>query len=45
MKSKQKFENCILEFPITTDFLDLGSVEQVVEAAFIKEPKKRRRKA
>jgi len=45
MKSKQKFQNCGLEFPITIDFLDLCSVEQVVEEAFIKEPKKRRRKA
>ena len=44
MKSKQKFENCTLDFPFTIDFLDLGIVEQVVEEAFIKEPKKRRRK-
>jgi hypothetical protein len=45
MKSKQKFESCNLEFPITIDFLDLGTVEQVVEEAFVREPKKRRRKA
>ena len=45
MKSKQKLEAFTLEFPITIDFLDLGTVEQVVEEAFIKEPKKRRRKA
>jgi hypothetical protein len=44
MKSKQEFENCALEFPITVDFLDLGTVEQVVEEALIREPKKRRRK-
>jgi hypothetical protein len=44
MKGKQKFENCTLEFPSTMDFLSLDSVEQVVEEAFIKEPKKRRRK-
>jgi hypothetical protein len=45
MKSKQKVETCTLEFPITIDFSDLGTAEQVVEEAFIKEPKKRRRKA
>ena len=45
MKSNQKIENCISEFPITIDFLDFGTVEQVVEAAFIKEPKRRRKKA
>jgi hypothetical protein len=45
MKSKQKLASCTLEFPITIDFLDLGTVEQVVEEAFFKEPKKRRRKA
>jgi hypothetical protein len=45
MKSKQKFESCTLEFPITIDFSDLDTVEQVVEEAFINEPKKRRRKA
>ena len=44
MKGKQKFENCTLELPFAMDFLGLGSVEQVVEEAFIKEPKKRRRK-
>jgi hypothetical protein len=44
MKNKQKFENCALEFPITIDFFDLGTVEQVVEEAFIKESKKRRKK-
>jgi hypothetical protein len=45
MKSNQKIENCTLEFPGIIDFLDFGTVEQVVEAAFIKEPKKRRKKA
>jgi hypothetical protein len=45
MKNNHKLENCALEFPITIDFLDLCSIEQVVEEAFIKEPKKRRRKA
>jgi len=45
MKSQQKLENCTLEFPITIDFFDLGTVEQVVEEVFINEPKKRRRKA
>lgn len=45
MKSKQKLETCTLEFPITIDFLDLDIVEQVVEEAFVREPKKRRRKA
>jgi hypothetical protein len=44
MKS-QKFENCTLKFPLTVDFFDLGTVEQVVEEVFIKEPRKRRRKA
>ena len=38
-------ETCGLEAPITIDFFDLGMVEQVVEETFIKEPKKRRRKA
>jgi len=33
MKSKQKLENCTLD-----------TVEQVVEEAFAKEPKKKRRK-
>jgi len=45
MKSKQNLETCSLESPITIDFFDLGTVEQVVEEAFIKEPKKRRRKS
>lgn len=45
MKGKQKFESCTLDFPITIDFLDLDTVEQVVEEAFVKEPKKKRRKA
>jgi hypothetical protein len=41
MKRKQQSQNCTLEFPITIDFLDLGSVEQVVEKTFGKEPKKK----
>ena len=45
MKSKQNLETCSLESPITIDFFDLGMVEQVVEEAFIKEPKKWRKKA
>ena len=45
MKRQQKVEPCSLESSNTIDFLDLGTVEQVVEEAFIKEPKKRRRKA
>jgi hypothetical protein len=45
MKSKPQSQSCTLEFPITIDFLDLGTVEEVVEEAFIKEPKKKRRKA
>jgi hypothetical protein len=45
MKNKQTLETCSLEFPVTIDFFDLGIVEQVVEEAFIKEPKRRRRKA
>jgi hypothetical protein len=45
MKSKQTSQTCALEFPVTIDFSDLGTVEEVVEEAFIKEPKKRRRKA
>ena len=45
MKSKQTPQTCTLEFPITIDFLDLGTVEQVVAEAFFKEPKKRRKKA
>ena len=44
MKHRQNLEACTLEFPITVDFLDLGIVEQVVEEAFIREPRKRRRK-
>jgi len=43
MKSQQKFRTCTLESPIMIDFFDLGTVEQVDEEAFIKEPKKRRR--
>lgn len=42
MKTKPKFESCTLEFPITIDFLDIGTVEQVVEEALAKEPKKKR---
>ena len=38
-------ETCSLEAPITIDFFNLGTVEEVVEEALIKEPKKRRRKA
>jgi hypothetical protein len=45
MKSHQKLETCALEFQNRIDFFDLDSVEQVVEEAFIKEPKKRIRKA
>jgi hypothetical protein len=45
MKSKQQIQSSTLEFPITIDFLNFGTVEQVVEEAFIKEPKKKRRKA
>jgi hypothetical protein len=45
MKSKQKFESYTLEFPISINFSDLDIVEQVVEEAFVREPKKRRRKA
>jgi hypothetical protein len=44
MKSKQKLEICS-ELSITIDLLDLGIddiVEQIVEEALIKEPKKRR---
>jgi hypothetical protein len=44
MKSNQKIENRDA-FPVYIDFLDFGSVEEVVEAALIKETKKRRRKA
>jgi hypothetical protein len=44
MKSQQKLETCTLEFPIRIDYFSLGTVEQVVEEAFIKEPKKRKRK-
>jgi hypothetical protein len=45
MKSKQQIQSSTLEFPVTIDFLNLGTVEQVVEEAFIKEPKRKRRKA
>ncbi len=45
MNSKQRFESCTLDFPIVIDFSDLDIVEQVVEEAFVKEPKKKRRKA
>lgn len=44
MKSKQKLEICN-ELPITIDLLDLGIddiVEQIVEEALFKEPKKGR---
>jgi hypothetical protein len=44
MKRNQKFESCTLEFPTATNFSDLDIVEQVVEEAFIREPKKRRKK-
>ena len=44
MKRNQKLESCTLEFPTTNNFSDLDIVEQVVEEAFIREPKKRRRK-
>jgi hypothetical protein len=44
MKSHQKLETCVLEFPRMIDFFDLGTVEEVVEEAFLKEPKKRRKK-
>ncbi|MGO8807103.1 MAG: hypothetical protein ACLQO7_10970 [Candidatus Bathyarchaeia archaeon] len=42
MRRKQKVENCS-ELPVTIDLLDLNIVdivEQVVEEALIKEPKK-----
>jgi len=45
MKNKQQVQSCTLEFPSTIDFLDLDIVEQVVEEAFVKEPKRKRRKA
>jgi hypothetical protein len=45
MATKQKLETCTFEFPITINFSDLDMVEQVVEEAFVREPKKRRRKA
>ena len=45
MKSKQKCESCTLDFPITIDFMDLDTVEEVVEEAFVKDPEKKRRKA
>jgi len=44
MKRDQKLGSCTLEFPTATNFSDLDIVEQVVEEAFIREPKKRRRK-
>ena len=44
MKRNQKLESCALEFPTATNSSDLDIVEQVVEEAFIREPKKRRRK-
>jgi hypothetical protein len=43
MNSQQKLNACTLEFPITIDFFDLDTVEQVVEEAFIKEPRKPRK--
>jgi hypothetical protein len=45
MKSKQKLENCSLEFPITINFLDLGTVEQVVDEAFAKELQRKRKRS
>jgi hypothetical protein len=45
MKNKQKLESCPLEFHSTINFSDLDMVEQVVEEAFFREPKKPRRKA
>jgi hypothetical protein len=45
MKSKQTLETRTSAFPVAINFSDLGMVEEVVEEAFIKEPKKRRRKA
>jgi len=45
MNSKQQIQINTIEFPIAIDFLNFGTVEQVVEEAFIKEPKKKRRKA
>jgi hypothetical protein len=45
MKNKQKLQTGASKFPVSVDFLDLGTEESVVEEAFIKEPKKRRRKA
>jgi hypothetical protein len=44
MKSDQKLETCVLELPIIIDFFNLDTVEEVVEEAFLKEPKKRRKK-
>ena len=44
MKSNQRIENRA-KFPVFIDFLDFGTVEEVVEAALIKETKKRKRKA
>jgi hypothetical protein len=43
MTNKQKFENFTLKVPFAIDFLGLDSVEQVVEEAFIKEPKRGRK--
>ncbi|MGE5533599.1 MAG: hypothetical protein ACM3UL_05360 [Ignavibacteria bacterium] len=45
MANKQKLETCTLDFPITIDLEDLDLVEQVVEEAFIREPKRPRRRA
>jgi hypothetical protein len=45
MKNQQKVEAFTLGFPVNLEFFDLDTVEQVVEEAFIKEPKKRRKKA
>jgi hypothetical protein len=45
MKSKQKPGSGALECPIAIDYMDSDMVEEVVEEAFLKEPKKRRRKA
>ena len=45
MKNKHQVQSCMAEFPITDDFLDLDIVEQVVEEAFVKEPKKKQEKA
>jgi hypothetical protein len=45
MKNKQKLESCTLELHSNINFSDLDMVEQVVEEAFFREPKKRKRKA